>query len=56
MSDLCGKFDKYPLAVKMMFNYDAESNAQAILRAMYKEIIPVRQMVAESQMDIWGNG
>ncbi|CAL4131144.1 unnamed protein product, partial [Meganyctiphanes norvegica] len=31
---------QYPLAVKMMFNYEAESNAPAILRAMYKEMIP----------------
>ncbi|XP_037075914.1 serine/threonine-protein kinase PINK1, mitochondrial-like isoform X2 [Pollicipes pollicipes] len=43
------------LAVKMMFNYDAESNASSILRAMYREVVPapfasvsedVRQMVA----------
>lgn len=32
----------YPLAVKMMFNYEAESNAPAILRAMYKELLPAR--------------
>lgn len=31
---------RYPLALKMMFNYDIQSNAMAILRAMYKETIP----------------
>ncbi|XP_071581475.1 serine/threonine-protein kinase Pink1, mitochondrial [Temnothorax nylanderi] len=33
----------FPLALKMMFNYDAESNATAILKAMYKETIPARK-------------
>jgi len=32
----------YPLAVKMMFNYDAESNAMSILRAMSRETVPSR--------------
>ena len=41
----------------MMFNYDAESNAASILRAMYREVVPaprgsvaedVRRMVAGS--------
>ncbi|KAK7073377.1 Protein tyrosine kinase [Halocaridina rubra] len=36
--------EKYPLAVKMMFNYEAESNAPAILRAMYKEMLPARNL------------
>jgi len=31
---------RYNLAVKMMFNYDAESNATSILRAMYREVVP----------------
>lgn len=31
---------KYPFAVKMMFNYDIQSNAMAILRAMYRETVP----------------
>jgi PTEN induced putative kinase 1 len=30
----------FPLAIKMMFNYDAESNAIAILRAMFRETVP----------------
>ena len=45
------------LAVKMMFNYDAESNACSILRAMYREVVPaplasvsqpIRRLVAGS--------
>ncbi|KAL0277022.1 UNVERIFIED_CONTAM: hypothetical protein PYX00_004451 [Menopon gallinae] len=32
----------YPLAVKMMFNYDIESNSSAIIRAMYRETVPSR--------------
>ncbi|GIY30901.1 hypothetical protein CDAR_529751 [Caerostris darwini] len=34
------KFDPYNLAVKVMFNYSAESNAYAIWNAMYKESLP----------------
>jgi hypothetical protein len=33
---------QYPWALKMMFNYDIQSNALTILRAMYKETIPAR--------------
>lgn len=41
------KTDKYPIAnypfaVKMMFNYDIQSNAMAILKAMYRETVPAR--------------
>lgn len=35
-----GKFLPYDLALKVMFNYNAESNATAILRAMHKETLP----------------
>lgn len=34
----------WPLAVKMLFNYDIESNAFAILKAMVKEIVPARRI------------
>ncbi|KAL1502722.1 hypothetical protein ABEB36_007826 [Hypothenemus hampei] len=30
----------FPLALKMMFNYDIQSNSLAILNAMYKETVP----------------
>lgn len=33
----------YPWALKMMFNYDIQSNAMAILRAMHKETVPARR-------------
>lgn len=33
---------KFPLALKIMFNYDIESNAMTILRAMHKETVPAR--------------
>lgn len=33
----------YPLALKMMFNYDIQSSAMAILRAMYRETVPARK-------------
>lgn len=33
----------YPLALKMMFNYDVQSSAMAILRAMYRETVPARK-------------
>jgi len=41
----------YPLAVKMMFNYHAESNAFIILRAMHRETVPARSMSIPSDMD-----
>ncbi|XP_042893579.1 serine/threonine-protein kinase Pink1, mitochondrial-like [Penaeus japonicus] len=44
--------EKYPLAIKMMFNYEAESNAPAILRAMYKEMLPARSLqLDEAQLE-----
>lgn len=35
---------EWVLAVKMMFNYDIESNAFSILKGMVKEIVPARQV------------
>jgi len=43
----------YPLAVKMMFNYEAESNAPAILRSMYKEMIPATDIQLDEIPQIW---
>lgn len=34
--------DDYNLAVKAVFNYGAESNSQSILRALEREVVPVR--------------
>lgn len=48
-----GDIDRYPLAVKMMFNYDIQSNAMSILRAMYKETIPARNKHINREADTW---
>ncbi|XP_016948356.3 serine/threonine-protein kinase Pink1, mitochondrial [Drosophila biarmipes] len=45
--------DHYPLALKMMFNYDIQSNALSILRAMYKETVPARQRGMNEASDEW---
>ncbi|XP_017073913.1 uncharacterized protein LOC108109755 [Drosophila eugracilis] len=45
--------DNYPLALKMMFNYDIQSNALSILRAMYKETVPARQRGMNEASDEW---
>lgn len=43
----------FPFAIKMMFNYDAESNATAILRAMYRETVPSRKHYGNDNMSFW---
>lgn len=43
----------YPLALKMMFNYDIQSNAMAILHAMYKETIPAINKYCNADADGW---
>lgn len=44
--------EQYPLALKMMFNYEIQSNAMAILKAMYKETVPAKRR-NYSEMDEW---
>ena len=44
---------RFPLALKMMFNYDIQSNAMAILRAMYKETIPALSRQVNPEADGW---
>jgi hypothetical protein len=43
----------FPLAVKMMFNYDAESNATSILRAMYRETVPAQCHFTNEELSSW---
>uniref|UniRef100_A0A1B6E368 non-specific serine/threonine protein kinase n=1 Tax=Clastoptera arizonana TaxID=38151 RepID=A0A1B6E368_9HEMI len=43
----------FPYAVKMMFNYDAESNASSILKAMYRETVPARCHYLNDEVDKW---
>uniref|UniRef100_A0A182R5N7 non-specific serine/threonine protein kinase n=1 Tax=Anopheles funestus TaxID=62324 RepID=A0A182R5N7_ANOFN len=40
--------EEYPLALKMMFNYDIQSNAMAILKGMYRETVPAKRRTIES--------
>lgn len=44
---------KYPFAVKMMFNYDIQSNAMAILKAMYRETVPARLYYSNVRISDW---
>jgi len=46
-----GSPQNFPLAIKMMFNYHAASNAFTILRAMHRETVPTRSMSIPSDMD-----
>ena len=46
----------YNLAVKMMFNYDIESNADRILQAMMKETVPARAAETNQGQELWQNG
>lgn len=43
--------EDFPLAIKMMFNYHAESNAFTILRAMHRETVPAQSTSIPSDMD-----
>ncbi|XP_051173720.1 serine/threonine-protein kinase Pink1, mitochondrial [Leptopilina boulardi] len=47
------KISIFPLAIKMMFNYDAESNAISILRAMYRETVPARKHYQNEELANW---
>lgn len=44
--------EKYDLAIKMMFNYDFESNADTIFQGMIKEITPAR-FSPEMEESLW---
>lgn len=43
----------FPLAIKMMFNYDAESNAMSILRAMHRETVPAMTYSSNEEIMSW---
>lgn len=47
------ELSNFPLAVKMMFNYDAESNAMSILRAMYRETVPAKCHFTNEELSSW---
>lgn len=43
----------FPFAMKMMFNFDAESNATSILRSMFRETIPARMHFISGDFAPW---
>lgn len=43
----------FPFALKMMFNYDIQSNAMAILNAMYRETVPARLYYSNVGITEW---
>ncbi|CAK9818365.1 Serine/threonine-protein kinase Pink1, mitochondrial [Anthophora quadrimaculata] len=43
----------FPMALKMMFNYDTESNALSILRSMYRETVPARKHLKNEELADW---
>jgi len=43
--------EDFPFAIKMMFNYHAESNAFTILRAMHRETVPARSVDVPDEVD-----
>lgn len=45
--------NKFPFALKMMFNYDIQSNAMAILNAMYRETVPARLYYTNVGISDW---
>ena len=51
-----GNNSGYDLAIKMMFNYNIESDAGAIYREMQNELIPAQNQEGLGDMDIWQNG
>nr|XP_023023488.1 serine/threonine-protein kinase PINK1, mitochondrial [Leptinotarsa decemlineata] len=46
---------KFPLALKMMFNYDIQSNSMAILKAMHRETVPARLYYSNVEISDWEN-
>lgn len=46
------KTDEFNLAIKMMFNYHAESNALTILRAMQREIVAAREVSLPPELQL----
>lgn len=52
-----GQQEEFNLAIKMMYNYDIESNTDAIMRAMLKEAVPARMLsVNQDDNQLWQNG
>jgi PTEN induced putative kinase 1 len=43
----------FPFALKMMFNYDIQSNSMEILKAMYRETVPARLYYSNHESTDW---
>lgn len=52
-TDNSDNIGNYPLALKMMFNYDIQSSAMAILNAMYRETVPARIYYSNVGVSSW---
>lgn len=51
-----GQTEPYPLAIKMMFNFHAESNALTILKAMHRETVVAQTThLPEEMSDFYGD-
>jgi len=46
----------HDLAIKMIFNYDMESNAASILQGLGCEVVPARHVSLSQKDNIWHNG
>ena len=49
-------YEEFPFALKMMFNYDAESNAMSILKAMQRETVPAMSYSSNDEITSWEEG
>ena len=45
--------NNHPFALKMMFNYDIQSNSMEILKAMYRETVPARMYYSNHDTTHW---
>lgn len=51
--DKTSDISHFPLALKMMFNYHAESNAISIIRAMFRETVPAWKHFKNEELSHW---
>ena len=44
------------LAIKIIFNYDIESNARELYKHLQKELLPARAGIMDEPTSLWHNG
>jgi len=57
--DCCSEYPReadFDLAIKMVYNYDTESNTYAILQNMSNEMVPAQKVFLNDEENIWNNG